>query len=114
MVEGGTKPESEEKPSELGTGEGAGESLELTLSPSEPEHSFASFTLKSMKQKKKNKRCFSGFLYTFSSICLLVMPLPVELLHFKEKQAINSEMEKLSLNILSFLPQYFVFPNDSQ
>lgn len=53
MVEGGTRPVSEEKPSELGTGEGAGESLELTLSPSEPEHSFASFTLKSMKKKKK-------------------------------------------------------------
>lgn len=47
MVEGGNKPVSEEKPSELGTGEGAGESLELTLSPSEAEHSFASFTLNS-------------------------------------------------------------------
>lgn len=46
-MEGGNKPVSEEKPSELGTGEGAGESLELTLSPSEAEHSFASFTLKS-------------------------------------------------------------------
>lgn len=39
---------SAEKPSELGTGEGAGESLELTLCPSEPEHSFTNFTLKSM------------------------------------------------------------------
>lgn len=42
------------------------------------------------------------------------MPLPVELLHFKEKQPIDSELEKLSLYILSFLPQYFVFPSDSQ
>lgn len=53
MLEGGTKPVSEEKPSELGTGDGAEESLELTLSPSEPEHSFASFTFKNMKKKKK-------------------------------------------------------------
>lgn len=42
------------------------------------------------------------------------MPLPVELLHFKEKQPTDSELEKLSLYILSFLPQYFVFPSDSQ
>lgn len=48
IMDGGNKPVSAEKPSELGTGEGAGESLELTLCPSEPEHSFTNFTLKSM------------------------------------------------------------------
>lgn len=103
-MEGGTKPVSEEKPSELGTGEGAGESLELTLSPSEPEHSFASFTFKSMKKKK----CFSVKFF----IIFFVMPLPVEFLHFKEKQP--TDLEKLSLYILSFLPHYSVFPSDKQ
>lgn len=37
------------------------------------------------------------------------MLLPVELLHLKEKQPTDSELEKLSL-----LPEYFVFPSDSQ
>lgn len=47
IADGGNKAVSAEKPSELGTGEGAGESLELTLCPSEPEPSFTSFTLRS-------------------------------------------------------------------
>lgn len=94
---------SEEKPSELGTGDGAEESLELTLSPSEPEHSFASFTLKNMKKKK------DVFLGSCKNFHQFVMPLPVELLHLKEKQPTDSELGKLSL-----LPEYFVFPSDSQ
>lgn len=48
IVDGGNKTGSAEKPSELGTGEGARESLELTLCPSEPEPSFTSFTLRNI------------------------------------------------------------------
>lgn len=85
---------SAEKPSELGTGEGTGESLELTLCPSEPELSFTSFTLKSMQQKRfffwVPENVFSN-LVTFDDYSF------VQFMRFKEDHTPDSELEKLSL-----------------